>query len=152
MVTVDLTTAAAAAIRNVRALGSKASLLSAAIGPIGQGARLYGGVFYRATPEVQSLRSVKNAPLLLRPHRRLGPLSRLHGPQPYLLLPSFLGGALGLLTSLANTDKSLPIAATRFQTRPRRTSWTYRNALFLESAKPYESRQKPLNLVGASSV
>ena len=31
----------------------------------------------RATPEVQSLRSVKNAPLLLRPDRRLGPLSRL---------------------------------------------------------------------------
>jgi hypothetical protein len=52
LVTVDLTTAAAAAIRNVRALGSKASLLSAAIGPIGQGARLYVGVFYRATPEV----------------------------------------------------------------------------------------------------
>jgi hypothetical protein len=32
------------------------------------------------------------------------------GPQPYLLWPIFLGGALGLVTSLANADKSLPIA------------------------------------------
>ena len=29
----------------------------------------------RATSEVQSLRSAQNAPLLLRPDRRLGPLS-----------------------------------------------------------------------------
>jgi hypothetical protein len=79
-------------------------------------------------------------------------LTEDEAPQPYLLLPSFLGGGLGLVTSLANTDKSLPIGATRLHTRPRRTSWTYRNALFLESAKPYQSRQNPLNLVGASSV
>ena len=74
------------------------------------------------------------------------------GPQPYLLLPSFLGGALGLATSLAKTDKSLPIGASRLHMRPRRTSWTYPNALFVESAKPYQSRQNPLNLVGSSSV
>src|SRR5262245_56361583 len=53
------------------------------------------------------------------------------GPQPYLLMPSFLGGGLGLVTSLANTDKSLPIGASRLHMRPSRTSWTYRNALFL---------------------